>query len=154
MGLLCAVVMMVAILVITWTVSRWDAKTAYRLFEHSQHLFEPEVDSPAATPVKESIGNRENRDNRDYRESSKRSSAEGMPRGGAGRRPYISPIISKRLAAKQKWRCAICKQLLDETFELDHRTPLFRGGHPTHESNLQALCKRCHMFKSAVSDRA
>ena len=148
MGLLCAVVMMVAIFAITWTVSRWDAKTASRLFEHSQHLFEPEVGSPVATPVKASIGNRDNR------ESSKRSSAEGMPRGGAGRRPYISPIIKKRVAAKQKWRCAICKQLLDETFELDHRTPLFRGGHPTHESNLQALCKRCHLFKSAVSDRA
>ena len=89
MGLLCAVVMMVAIFAITWTVSRWDAKTAYRLFEHTQHLFEPEVDSPVATPVKASIGNRDNR------ESSKRSSAEGMPRGGAGRRPYISPIIKK-----------------------------------------------------------
>ena len=147
MGLLCAVVMMLAILVITWTVSRWDAKTAYRLFEHSQHLFEPEVDSPVATPVKASIGNRDNR------ESSKRSSAEGMPRGGAPKRPYISPIIKKRVAAKQKWRCAICKQLLDETFEIDHRTPLYKGGHPTDESNLQALCKRDHMFKSAVSDR-
>ena len=149
MGLLCAVVMMVAICVVTWTVSRWDAKTAYRLFEHSQYLFEPEPEAGTprqaqthlpetpVSPVKASIGSRESR---------KRSSAV--------KRPYISPIIKKRVAAKQKWRCAICKHLLDETFELDHRTPLFRGGHPTQESNLQALCKRCHMFKSAVSDRA
>ena len=150
MGLLCAVVMMVAIFAITWTVSRWDAKTAYRLFEHSQHLFEPDVESPVApvssgkvqahfpvTPVKASVGNHE---------SSKRLSA--------GKRPYISPLVKKRIAAKQQWRCGACRQLLDETFEIDHRTPLFRGGHPTHESNLQALCKRCHMFKSAVSDHA
>ena len=138
MGLLCAVVMMVAIFAITWTVSRWDAKTAYRLFEHSQHLFEPDVESPVApvspvSPVKASIGNRE---------SSKRLSA--------GKRAYISPLVKKRVAAKQKWRCGVCKRLLDETFEIDHRTPLFRGGHPTHESNLQALCKRCHMLKSAL----
>ena len=128
MGPLCTVVMMVAIFAITWTVSRWDAKTAYRLFEHSQHLFEPEVDSRVATPVKASIGNR--------------------------KRPFISPLVKKRVAAKQKWRCAMCKQLLDETFELDHIRPLFKGGHPTDESNLQALCKRDHLFKSAVSDRA
>ncbi len=131
MGLLCAVLMMVAIFAITWTVSRWDAKTAYRLFEHSQHFFEPEVDSPV-TPVKARI--------RDNPESSKRSSE----------RQYISPINKKRVAAKQKWRCGACRQLLDETFEIDHRTPLFRGGHPTQEGNLQALCKRCHMFKSAL----
>ena len=69
------------------------------------------------------------------------------------KRPYISPLVKKRIAAKQKWRCAVCKQLLDESFEIDHITPLYKGGHPTDESNLQALCKRDHMFKSAVSDR-
>ena len=129
MGLLCTVVMMVAIFLITWAVSRWDAKTAYRLFEHGQQLFEPDVESPVApvspvkvqthfpvAPVKASVGNHE---------SSKRLSA--------GKRPYISPLVKKRVAAKQKWRCGVCKQLLDETFEIDHRTPLFRGGHPTHE---------------------
>ena len=147
MGLLCTLAV-IGILLATWLVSRWDAKSAYRMLEHSQHFFKPEVDSPVdhVAPVKANIGNRDNRDNRDNRESSKRSSA--------GKRPYISPLVKKRVAARQKWRCAICKQLLDETFELDHRTPLFRGGHPTHESNLQALCKRCHLFKSAVSDRA
>ena len=140
MGGLCAVVMMVAILVITWTVSRWDAKTAYRLFEHSsQHFFEPEsVTGDVASPVTHGTpGNR--------------ATGKFSP---AVKRPYISPLVKKRVAAKQKWRCGACRQLLDETFEIDHRTPLFRGGHPTHESNLQALCKRCHVFKSAVSDRA
>ena len=138
MGLLCAVVMMVAIFAITWTVSRWDAKTAYRLFEHSsQQFFDPEsvtgdVESPVApvTVQTHSPGDR--------------------GRLSPGKRPYISPLVKKRVAAKQRWRCGTCRQLLDETFEIDHRTPLFRGGHPTHESNLQALCRRCHMFKTAL----
>ena len=135
MGLLCTLAV-IGILVAAWLVSRWDAKSAYRMLEHSQHFFEPEADSPV-TPVRASIGNRE---------SSKFSSAV--------KRPYISPLVKKRVAAKQKWRCAICKKLLDETFELDHIKPLFKGGHPTDESNLQALCKHDHLFKSAVSDRA
>ena len=148
MGLLCTLAV-IGILLAACLVSRWDANAAYRMLEHSQHFFEPEpdVDSPV-TPVNASIGNRNNR------ESSKRSSAESLPRGGAGKRPFISNLVKKRIAARQKWRCAICKQLLDETFELDHIRPLFKGGHPTDESNLQALCKRDHLFKSAVSDRA
>ena len=142
MGLLCAVVMMLAILVITWTVSRWDAKTAYRLFEHSsQHFFEPEsVTGDVASPVAPVTVQTHSPGNRG--------------RLSPGKRPFISNLVKKRIAARQKWRCAICKQLLDETFELDHIRPLFKGGHPTDESNLQALCKRDHLFKSAVSDRA
>ena len=137
MGGLCAVVMMVAILVITWTVSRWDAKTAYRLLEHStQQFFTRDVASPVA-PVAVQTHSPRNRG-----------------RFSPGKRPYISPLVKKRVAAKQRWRCGACKQLLNETFELDHIKPLFKGGHPTQESNLQALCKRCHVFKSAVSDRA
>ncbi len=138
MGLLCTLAV-IGILVAAWLVSRWDAKSAYRMLEHSQHLFEPEPEGGTHLPVtlvKANIGNRE---------SSKRS---------PGKRPYISPLVKKRVAAKQGWRCAICKKLLDETFELDHIKPLFKGGHPTDESNLQALCKRDHLFKSAVSDRA
>ena len=139
MGLLCTLAV-IGILVAAWLVSRWDAKSAYRMLEHSQHLFEPEPEGGAHLPVthvKANIGNRER---------SKRSPAV--------KRPYIAPLVKKRVAAKQKWRCAICKKLLDETFELDHIKPLFKGGHATDESNLQALCKRDHLFKSAVSDRA
>ena len=138
MGLLCTLAV-IGILVAAWLVSRWDAKSAYRMLEHSQLFFEPEVDSTVdrVIPAKANIGNRA---------SNKLSPAV--------KRAYISPLVKKRVASRQRWRCRVCKQLLDETYEIDHRTPLFRGGHPTHENNLQALCKRCHMFKSAVSDRA
>ena len=115
MGFLCAVVMMVIICVITWTVSRWDANTAYRLFEHSsQHFFDVESPVTHGAPVNRATG-------------------KFSP---AVNRPFISPLVKKRVAAKQKWRCGACRQLLDETFEIDHRTPLYKGGHPTDGSNL------------------
>ena len=134
--MLCTLAVIV-VLVLVWLVSRVDAKAALSFLEHSQLFFEPEPEreSPvqAQTPPRGSIESR---------------------RLSAGKRPYISPLIKKRVAANQSWRCAVCQHLLDETYEIDHVTPLWRGGHATNESNLQALCKRCHMFKSAVSDRA
>ena len=55
-------------------------------------------------------------------------------------------------AAKQGWRCAVCRELLDETYEIDHIKALWRGG-SNDISNLQALCKRDHVWKSAVLDQ-
>ena len=133
MGFLCVLALMVVIVVVSSIVSRWAPRTAYRLLEHGQHLFEPEGLS--------------------VRDSSSQPQTHGRNRKRVNR-PYISPVVKKRVAAKQGWRCAVCKGLLDETFEIDHRTPLFKGGHPTLESNLQALCKRDHLLKSAVYDRA
>ena len=138
MGLLCTLAV-ICILVAAWLVSRWDAKSAYRMLERNQLFFEPEVDSPVAPviPAKANIGNR-----------------AGNKLSPTVKRPYISNLVKRRVAAKQGWRCRVCKQLLDETYEIDHIRPLFKGGHPTDASNLQALCKRDHLFKSAVSDRA
>ena len=133
MGFLCALALMTLIVVVSMIVSRWAPRAAYRLLEHSQHLFETEGVSVS--------------------DSSTQPQTHARNRTLV-KRPYISPVVKKRVAAKQGWRCAVCKELLDETFETDHRTPLFRGGHATDESNLQSLCKRCHLFKSAVLDHA
>jgi len=102
-------------------VCRFSPRTAYRVLEHSQQFFESDEALPIAT------------------------SQRAAPR----RRPYITPLVKKRAAANQKWRCAICKTLLDETYEIDHIKPLFKGG-TNGEWNIQALCKRCHTMKSAV----
>ena len=110
---------MIVVLVAVLLLCRFSPRTAYRVLEHSQLLFEP--DEAAATP------------------------ARAAPR----HRPYITPLVKKRVAAKQKWRCASCRSLLDETYEIDHIKPLFKGG-TNVESNVQALCKRCHTMKSAV----
>ena len=124
MGFFSALALMVTVLIVSWIVARWAPRTAYQILQHSQSFFEP-----------------------DDVQTHGRSDRMHV------KRPYISPLVKKRVASKQKWRCAVCKQLLDESFEIDHITPLYKGGHPTDESNLQALCGRDHMFKSAVSDR-
>ena len=133
MGFACAIAMMALIFVVVLLVSRWDAKTAYRMLEHSQQFFGPEGEATSSRSL--------------------RNQRKAMGRAAPTKRSYITPLVKKRVAAKQGWRCAVCKGLLDETFDIDHITPLYKGGHPTDESNLQALCKRDHMFKSAVSDR-
>ena len=74
------------------------------------------------------------------------------PRVGKTTRRHISHLLKNRVAARQRWRCAVCKELLDETFEIDHIVPLFRGG-TNDEINLQALCKRDHTLKSALEQQ-
>ena len=122
LGVLCT---MIVTIVLVLVLSRWSPRAAYRVLQHSQQLiFEPDDEpSPAAAPQ----------------------------RSGkvAAKRPYITPLVKKRVAAEQKWRCALCKSLLNETYEIDHIRPLFKGG-TISEANLQALCKRCHLMKSAL----
>ena len=38
--------------------------------------------------------------------------------------------------------------------EVDHLVPLEDGGDPWSESNLQALCRGCHIAKTAAENRA
>ena len=127
MGFVCAVAMMVAVFAVVWILSRWDPRSAYRMLEHSQMLFEPEKSSVDALVSTYSTAN-------------------------SKKRPYITPLVKKRVAARQRWRCAVCNNLLDETFEIDHIVPLFRGG-TNDERNLQALCKRDHTLMSALEQQ-
>ena len=124
MGTVSVLCTMIARLAIVVLLARWSAPVASRFLAFSEQLFEPEYQS--LEPPKQTMATRT-----------------------PPRRPYITPLVKKRVAARQKWRCASCKSLLDETYELDHVKPLFKGG-TNAESNLQAFCKRCHMLKSAV----
>jgi hypothetical protein len=38
----------------------------------------------------------------------------------ATRRKRITPFQAKRVAERQQWRCAMCGELLQEDFEVDH----------------------------------
>ena len=58
------------------------------------------------------------------------------------------PIAIKlKIAASQHWKCNICKQMLSEHFDLDHKTSLDQGG-TNQEHNLQILCVNCHRKKT------
>ena len=60
-------------------------------------------------------------------------------------------VKKKFVASNQKWKCSSCNELLDATYEIDHITPLYKGG--TNEvSNLKALCRNCH-GKKTLMDR-
>ena len=59
----------------------------------------------------------------------------------------VSESMKKRVAAKQNWRCGLCSKMLDETYEIDHKIPLFKGG--TNDiKNLMALDPHCHRKKT------
>ena len=62
-------------------------------------------------------------------------------------RRCVSSLLKRRVAARQLWRCAACRHLVDECYEIDHRQPLWAGG-SNRVDNLQALCHRCHSTKT------
>lgn len=61
----------------------------------------------------------------------------------------VSESTKKVVASNQKWRCFMCHNLLDYSYEIDHNTPLFLGG-TNHISNLHALCRNCHGKKTIM----
>jgi 5-methylcytosine-specific restriction endonuclease McrA len=66
------------------------------------------------------------------------------------KRNKLTPLMKKKIASNQKWKCRICHQLLDYTYEIDHIVPVFKGG-SNNQDNLQALCRNCHGKKTLDS---
>lgn len=67
--------------------------------------------------------------------------------GGTRHKRNVSESKKKYIASTQKWSCAHCQQLLDNTYEVDHVIPLYKGG--TNDlTNLEALCRNCHGKKT------
>ena len=67
--------------------------------------------------------------------------------GGTREKRNVSNLMKKKVAASQGWKCAVCGETLDETYEVDHTVPLFKGG-SNDMSNLRALCVRDHKKKT------
>jgi hypothetical protein len=59
----------------------------------------------------------------------------------------VSALMKKKVAASQGWKCGMCSKLLDETYEVDHRVALYKGG-SNDESNLVGVCPHCHRLKT------
>ena len=61
--------------------------------------------------------------------------------------------VSRRAALdRDGWRCQFCGRA--GRLEVDHITPMADGGQPYDLTNLQALCGRCHIRKTADENRA
>lgn len=59
----------------------------------------------------------------------------------------VTGLMKKRVAARQGWKCSKCGDTLDESYEIDHIIPLYKGG-SNDENNLTALCPRDHRLKT------
>lgn len=59
----------------------------------------------------------------------------------------LTEAKKRRIAAKQGYLCASCKNVLPSTWNLDHLVPLHLGG-SNSLSNFQVLCPNCHADKS------
>ena len=68
-----------------------------------------------------------------------------------GKKRNVSENVKKYIASQQNWKCQLCQNQLDATYEVDHIIPLYQGGTNDYE-NLQALCRNCH-GKKTLSDR-
>jgi 5-methylcytosine-specific restriction endonuclease McrA len=61
----------------------------------------------------------------------------------------VSDSTKKIVASNQQWKCFMCHNLLDYSYEIDHNVPLFLGG-TNNISNLHALCRNCHGKKTIM----
>ena len=53
--------------------------------------------------------------------------------------------VRRRVLKRASWRCRECGRYANE---VDHIQPLQKGGEPWADSNLQCLCKPCHIAKT------
>ena len=71
-------------------------------------------------------------------------------------RRHVAALPSRRWARVRRvvldrdgWRCRACGRYGNE---VDHVIPLERGGEPFATENLQALCRTCHIEKTAAEN--
>ncbi len=72
-----------------------------------------------------------------------RAVAPAKSTAGPTQRKRLTPLQKKKVGALAHWHCELCGQVLDESYEVDHITPVSRGG-SNDFSNLRALCRGCH----------
>ena len=70
-----------------------------------------------------------------------------IPNNNTNHKRSVSESKKKYIASNQKWKCSHCNQILDNTYEVDHIIPLYKGG-SNELNNLEALCRNCHGKKT------
>lgn len=63
------------------------------------------------------------------------------------RKRSTSEATKKIVAARQKWTCGLCLELLSSSYEIDHIKPLWDDGADAI-CNLMAVCANCHAHKT------
>jgi 5-methylcytosine-specific restriction endonuclease McrA len=67
------------------------------------------------------------------------------------RKLRLTELMRRIIARQQKWCCALCLNLLDASFDIDHIVALMNNGEDSLD-NLQALCANCHRKKTVFYD--
>ena len=60
-------------------------------------------------------------------------------------------VVRRAVFDRDGWRCRACGR--PGRLQCDHVRPLLRGGDPWALDNLQALCRGCHVAKTATENR-
>jgi 5-methylcytosine-specific restriction endonuclease McrA len=66
----------------------------------------------------------------------------------------VSETLKKIVAHNQRYTCAMCRNMLPPSYQVDHIVPLYTDVYGTHSDylnsaqNLQALCPNCHSVKT------
>ena len=53
--------------------------------------------------------------------------------------------VRKTILDENNWKCRVCGKYGNE---VDHKKPICRGGEEYERSNLQVLCRGCHIRKT------
>lgn len=134
---------------VAWRKANSDWVSTYNLFyalatsEHQKAKIKKwRQDNPERAAEYSAMWAAENRDRRVINEQRRRAfklNSQGD----------LSPDTIKRLMSLQKCKCAVCRTDLKKSgHHLDHIMPLSKGG--SHdESNVQLLCPKCNLTKSA-----
>ena len=120
----------VGVAVLAFALAGGDARTSYRV-----------LDSMFQRDMFADVSMRHDRTFRHDAERRLENPPDAAPLESSSRR--VSPLMKKKIAARDKWRCRLCGALVDHTFEIDHVSPLFLGG-SNAEDNLRLLCRLCH----------
>lgn len=59
--------------------------------------------------------------------------------------------LRREILERDGWRCVQCGRA--GRLEVDHAIPLHKQGDPWAKSNLQTLCRSCHLAKTAKENR-
>ena len=86
-----------------------------------------------------------------FMESNNMNEQRILQSGKKATKRSVSETKKKFVAAQQNWKCGDCQNQLTAWFEVDHKIRLDNGG--TNEvSNLVALCRECHGYKTAMEN--
>lgn len=58
--------------------------------------------------------------------------------------------LKRKLIKEKNSTCYICSEIFERGLELEHKIPVYLGGHLFDESNVDIVCIKCHQRKTVI----